>query len=40
MLTLEQEMYCRVELITTAIELIAAETLGITDEELSHYYWL
>ena len=39
-LTHEQEMYCRQSLIYTAIELMAAEQLGITDEGLSQYYWL
>lgn len=39
-LTFEQEGYCRQELITTAIELMVADEMGIASEELAHHYWL
>jgi len=39
-LTYEQEMYCRQTLTATEIELMVAEQIGITSEELSYYYWL
>ena len=36
----EWEAFYRTEMITVAMELIAAEALGITQEELFNYYWL